>query len=105
MPRGGARAGAGRKKGVANQKTRAIAEAAVLTGTTPLEVMLAAMEHFRAAGEIEKAAGIAKDAAPYVHPRLASIEHSGEMKIEKRISSEPMTQEQWESKYAEQTQH
>jgi hypothetical protein len=28
-------------------------------------------------GLLERATAIAKDAAPYVHPRLANIEHSG----------------------------
>jgi hypothetical protein len=75
--RGGARAGAGRKKGTANVKTREIADKAASSGITPLEVMLEAMNDFRAKGELAKAAWIAKDAAPYMHPRLAAIEHTG----------------------------
>jgi hypothetical protein len=30
------------------------------------------------AGDLEKAASFAKDAAPYMHPRLAAVEHTGE---------------------------
>jgi hypothetical protein len=41
---------------------------------TPLDVMLAAMEAHVAAGDLDRAAAWAKDAAPYVHPRLASVE-------------------------------
>jgi hypothetical protein len=40
----------------------------------PLGVMLEAMREHWAQGEWDRAAAIAKLAAPYVHPRLASIE-------------------------------
>lgn len=76
--RGGARKGAGRKAGSATQKTRAIADKAAAAGITPLEVMLEAMNSFRESGDLEKAASFAKDAAPYIHPKLAAIEHTGE---------------------------
>jgi hypothetical protein len=76
--RGGARKGAGRKVGSATAKTRAIADKAAASGITPLEVILEAMNSFREGGDLEKAAGFAKDAAPYMHPRLAAIEHTGE---------------------------
>lgn len=79
--RGGARKGAGRKAGSATTKTREIADKAVAAGISPLEVMLEAMNSFRASGDLEKAASFAKDAAPYVHPRLAAVEHSGELKV------------------------
>jgi hypothetical protein len=75
--RGGYRKGAGRKPGSATKKTREIADRAAASGITPLEVMLEAMMSLRASGEIEKAASVAKDAAPYVHPKLAAIEHTG----------------------------
>lgn len=75
--RGGARKGAGRKAGSATKKTREIADKAAAEGITPLEVMLGAMRSFWQAGDQEKAAGFAKDAAPYIHPKLAAIEHSG----------------------------
>ena len=73
MATGGARPGAGRKPGSANKRTRQIAEQAVLQGTTPLEVMLAAMEAARLVGNAKEAAYYAQMAAPYVHPRLASV--------------------------------
>lgn len=59
------------------QKTREIADKAAASGITPLEVMLEAMNTFRNRGDLEKAAGFAKDAAPYIHARLAAVEHSG----------------------------
>lgn len=71
---GGARKGAGRKVGAATKRTREIADKAAASGITPLEVMLEAMLALRASGELEKAASVAKDAAPYVHPRLSSVE-------------------------------
>jgi hypothetical protein len=45
----------------------------VLRGTTPLEVMLAAMDAARESGDARSAAFYANMAAPYVHPRLASV--------------------------------
>lgn len=72
--RGGARKGAGRKPGSTTKKTREIADRAAQLGITPLEVMLEAMNSLRNSGELEKAASIAKDAAPYMHPRLSAVE-------------------------------
>jgi hypothetical protein len=94
--RGGKRTGSGRKPGSANTKTREIADKAIEDGTTPLEVMLRAMRrHVDAAdklgnGKIKvvdgnvvsqlslltEAAKIAKDAAPYIHPRLSAVDHT-----------------------------
>lgn len=75
--RGGARKNAGRKAGSATKKTREIADRAAAEGITPLEVMLEAMNAARDGGDMDKAAGFAKDAAPYVHPKLAAIEMAG----------------------------
>ena len=75
--RGGKRSGAGRPRGSATQRTREIADEAAENGITPLEVMLEAMRSFHGGGDMEKAASIAKDAAPYMHPRLAAVEHTG----------------------------
>jgi len=77
MPRGGARPGAGRKKSSLTEKTRAIAERATAEGVTPLEVMLQVMAELLLAGEKEKAASVAKDAAPYCHPKLSAVEVAG----------------------------
>jgi hypothetical protein len=75
---GGARPGAGRKPGSLNSKTRAIAEKCADLGATPLEVMVEAYLKLREEGRLEDAAKIAKDAAPYMHPRLNNIELSGD---------------------------
>ncbi len=77
MARGGNRSGAGRKAGSANKKTREVADAAVRDGLTPLEVMLQAMRQHVSNEKWDAAASIAKDAAPYMHPKLSAIEHSG----------------------------
>lgn len=82
--RGGARKGAGRKPGSATKKTREVAEKAATEGVTPLEYMLAVMRA-DAAHEDPKVQAVreamkfeaAKAAAPYIHPRLQAIEHSG----------------------------
>lgn len=108
--RGGRREGAGRKPGKANQKTRLVSERILEERMAagkqqPLEVMLANMEFaLNEAGQLlEKivnspegadidtfkalmrfrsmAQECAKDAAPYVHPKLASVEHSGSVTL------------------------
>lgn len=72
MPRGGKRPGAGRKKGASTKRTRKtnkLAEQAAGEGVLPLQVMLEAMRAHHTAGDLDKAAAIAKDAAPYVHTK------------------------------------
>lgn len=75
MPRGGVRPGAGRKKGAAGRATAEAREMAKAAGETPLEYMLRVM-HDEAA-DTKRRDGMAAAAAPYIHPKLASIEHSG----------------------------
>jgi len=75
---GGARPGAGRKAGSLNSKTRAIAEKCADMGATPLEVMVQAYLKLVEEGRLEDAAKIAKDAAPYMHPRLSNVELGGD---------------------------
>lgn len=71
---GGKRAGAGRKKGSLSRKTREIAERASEGGITPLEVMLETMREAWDNGDKPAALAAAKDAAPYIHPRLAPVD-------------------------------
>jgi hypothetical protein len=104
MAKGGARQGAGRKRGIPNKVTAKAAKAVADTGKTPLDVMIANMRFAdEQAAEVlakvlmvdqsEEAANLdtfnellrfrniaqecAKDAAPYVHSRLSSIQHTG----------------------------
>jgi hypothetical protein len=74
----------GRRKGAKNKTTlereAGIAEItakAAAEGIMPLEVMLGAMRDAWEASDKDAAARFAKDAAPYVHPRLAAVEHTG----------------------------
>jgi hypothetical protein len=79
VARGGARQGAGRKAGSLTKKTREIAENAAAEGITPLEYMLQLLRDDKNPREIRIDA--AKAAAPYIHARLAAIEHSGGMVV------------------------
>lgn len=74
---GGKRPGSGRKKGSANRKTREVADRAAAAGVTPLEVLLEAMTYYHGQGDRQKAAAMAKEAAPYCHPRLSAVALSG----------------------------
>ena len=47
---------------------------AAAQGMTPLEVMLSNMQHWKELGELDKAQRCAADAAPYIHPRLSTID-------------------------------
>jgi hypothetical protein len=59
--------------------------------------------------EVKKAVGLrnmaqecARDAAPYLHPRLASIEQAlkGGLTVQYAISDKPLTPEEWDKQYA-----
>jgi hypothetical protein len=84
--RGGKRPGAGRKKNVPNRTSANREREAAASGATPLDVMLKSMRLLSALADesandkkqfehyIRAAALIAKDAAPFVHPRLSTVE-------------------------------
>jgi hypothetical protein len=69
--KGGARPGAGRKKGAANRKTVETQALVAASGLTPLEFMLDVMRNSED-GRMRFAA--AQAAAPYVHAKLSSID-------------------------------
>jgi methanogenic corrinoid protein MtbC1 len=97
--RGGRRQGAGRKPGSLSKKTREIAEKASEEGITPLEYMLGVMRDATADTALRFEA--AKAAAPYIHPRLASIEQKTEVNLtQKVISAEPLDEEEFIKQYA-----
>jgi len=62
----------GRQKGIANKRTREIADAAVKEGLTPLEYMLAVLRDRTV--DPERRDRMAAAAAPYIHPRLSNVE-------------------------------
>jgi hypothetical protein len=76
--RGGFRPGAGAKKAVTTNAIRELANR-IARGSkvTPLEVILKAMYMAYDKKDWGKAAGYAKDAAPYIHPRLQAVELTG----------------------------
>ncbi len=73
--RGGERPGAGRKKGSPNKASAARQKAITESGLTPLDYMLGILRDDKQ--EIDKRMWAAEKAAPYVHPRLAAVEHTG----------------------------
>ena len=79
----------GRQKGVANKRTQQFQAAVADSGLTPLQYMLAVLRDENA--DPERRDEMAKAAAPYIHPRLASIEasHRGDKQnpLELRVTS------------------
>lgn len=73
--RGGKRPGAGRKRGAITKRTQEATAAILAGGLTPLEYMLGVMRDETAV--VDRRDDMAKAAAPYVHPKLAAIEHTG----------------------------
>jgi hypothetical protein len=65
----------GRKKGVQNKASAAKVAAVEASGLTPLDYMLQTLRDELKPAEIRMDA--AKAAAPYVHPKLANVEHTG----------------------------
>ena len=82
-PRGLPKTG-GRQNGVANKRTREIADAAKAQGLTPLEYMLAVLRDETV--EPERRDEMAKAAAPYLHPRLAAIEAKLSVAVDHEIA-------------------
>lgn len=81
MARGGARPGAGRKPGSRDKLAREQAERVAAEGITPLDFLLTVMRD--ECEERAKRIDAAKAAAPYVHPRLNSVDASitGDLEI------------------------
>lgn len=76
MARGGARQGAGRPKGGANKLNDEARTKALAGGITPLDYLLELLRDEDKPQDVRIDA--AKAAAPYVHARLAAVEHSGD---------------------------
>jgi hypothetical protein len=83
MSRGGARLGAGRKKGVATRMNEAARAQVAAEGITPLAYLLSLLRDEGQTQDVRTDA--AKAAAPYVHAKLANVEakldHSGEVTV------------------------
>lgn len=74
MAKGGPREGAGRKPGIPNKRTAEKAAEVEASGLTPLDYMLNILRDAEA--DDAKRMWAAEKAAPYVHAKLASVEHS-----------------------------
>jgi hypothetical protein len=66
----------GRRKGTPNKATAAKVEEIAASGLTPLDHMLTVMRDKSA--DPQRRDVMARSAAPYVHPKLASVEVGGE---------------------------
>ncbi len=75
MARGGKREGAGRKAGTPNSASAAREAEIKASGLTPLDYMLTILRD--ETKEDKDRMWAAEKAAPYVHPKLANVEHSG----------------------------
>lgn len=69
----------GRQKGTPNKRTQDVVAAIEASGLTPLDFMLKVMRDENELPDVRLDA--AKAAAPYVHPRLATIENTGTMTL------------------------
>lgn len=72
---GGKREGAGRPPGSKNKVSVEREQQIAATGLTPLDYMLATLRDENAGDD--KRMWAAEKAAPYVHPKLANVEHTG----------------------------
>lgn len=77
--RGGARPGAGRKKGGRNRLSEESLKTAKQMGVTPLEFLLRVIADD--SEDMGRRVDAAKAAAPYVHPRLTAVTVSGDLTI------------------------
>lgn len=70
-------AGRGRPIGAAARRRQEITVRAISNGKTPLEYMIQVM--LDPTADWQRRDDMAKACAPYIHPRLAAVEHSGEV--------------------------
>ena len=73
---GGKRQGSGRKRGARNKLTAALCAKLAAAGKLPLEFMLERMRDESEDHAVRKE--MAKAAAPYCHPKLQAIQHTGD---------------------------
>lgn len=76
MSHGGKRQGAGRKRGSLSQRTQEIVAKASEDGILPLEYLLKTLRDENQSHDERFKAAVS--AAPYMHPKLASVQHSGD---------------------------
>lgn len=104
--RGGKRPNAGRKPGVPNKASIERQAKVAASGDTPLDYMLRVMRD--ETQPPDRRDDMAKAAAPYVHPRLASTEVKSEttVKYVARLPEKAPTVNAWQQQHSsELTQH
>lgn len=84
IKRGGQRAGSGRKPGSINRATAEARAKAEEGGITPLEFMLQVMRDAEATRA--ERLDMAKAAAPYIHPRLSTVEAKIDATVEQTVT-------------------
>lgn len=98
--RGGKRVGAGRKPGTVSEATKRrkeVAAKALSEGVSPLDVMLTTMRTLWAQavdesgkvvniGKAMQANVVAKDAAPFLHPKLSTVDAKMEADVTAKVS-------------------
>lgn len=77
-----------RINGAQARRVRELADRLALAGETPLDVMINAMRIWQAEGNLEMAVSVARDAAPYMHPRLSSV--TGKMTLYAELSDDAL---------------
>ena len=77
MPQGGAREGAGRKKGKPNKKTQEVLDKLAELNCDPIEGMARIAKQAIDEGELQLAGNMYKELAQYVAPKRKAIEHTG----------------------------
>lgn len=93
MAHGGARPGAGRKKGATTKLNEEARKQAAAGGLMPLDFMLAILRNVEKpdADRFEAA----KAAAPYVHAKLSAVEVTGEITTNHDVSDRPLSEDEW----------
>ena len=80
---GGPRPNSGRPKGKPNKATKAREQIIASAGITPLDYMLRILRNEKADDAQRQWA--AEKAAPYVHPRLATVEQKGDLTLNVKV--------------------
>lgn len=90
----------GREKGTPNKATLLRQAEIAASGEIPLDYMLRVMRDRTV--DFSRRDEMARAAAPYVHARLAAIEHSGEVARPTVVRSPPVakTADEWLEQYA-----
>jgi hypothetical protein len=96
--KGGKRPGAGRKKGVPNRASAAREAAIAACGLTPLKYMPSTMRDERQ--QVALRLDVSKAAAPYVHPRLASVEQAVQVDLQGPVVYHRHVCEPWMSVFS-----